>query len=687
MKVTAAFAKVAISAAALGFVAYWMTSAPDPLPAATPDRSLQFEQGSAPWDADLVLPDTSDRIANYTMNVTLDTSSNTITGTELLEWRNTTGKPQRTFPFHLYHNAWRNNRSTFMTEGGGSIGDSGYTDILRALWLSNGKAIDITSSIRFIQPDDSNASDMTVCELSTPQAVRPGETLRLKINFATRQPSPISRTGVIRNYHFVAQWFPKIGVWWNGSWNCHQFHSVTEFFADFGRYDVTITVPNGYIIGATGGLARAITPNADRTTSHRFVQNDVHDFAWVTSPDLQVSVRRFSHVRPDPIERSDRHHALKEVDVILITQPHRENMIDRYFDATFKALRFYGEWYGEYPYDAVTVVDPANNSNSGGMEYPTIFTGGTSMFAPPEQSSPEGVTVHECGHQFWYGLVANNEFEEAWLDEGFNTYSTDRVMRYGWKPFKNVRFYFGGYGAGEEVGVPWAFDVDDAGLAGEVMFLRDYGQIDVMAKPGWKYSGTYGLNSYTKPALSLMTLENYLGEEMMYRLLRTYHHRYRFKHPTTEDFIRLVNEVSGKNYRWFFDQTWFSSDLFDYSIDQIRNHTIVDAADGPLGMIKSEVVVKREGEAKAPVDILVEFEDGTTVRESWDGQDRWKRCSYTTEHRVVKAIVDPDRKLIMDINWINNSKVVRPENYRSLAVSRFTRDVLFWVQMAMEMGM
>jgi hypothetical protein len=421
----------------------------------------------------------------------------------------------------------------------------------------------------------------------------------------------------------------------------------------------------------------------------------VHDFAWVTSPDLVPTVRKFRHINMEEGERPDRHHPLKEVTVILLTQPQHDNMIERYFTATFNALRYYGEWYGEYPYDAITVVDPANGSNSGGMEYPTLFTGGTSRYSPPTASSPEGVTVHECGHQWWYGLIGNNEFEEAWLDEGFNTYSTDRTMNTGWKPFTANRFYFGGPGANSFVGIPYSFDeVDAAPLGPSDGGIRYQGKNDMMARKGWEYYQTYGLNSYTKPALSLVMLERYVGEEMMYRIMRTFHHRYRFKHPTTSDFINVVNEVSGKNMGWFFENTWFSSNLFDYSVDNITNRRIPpragvftnngkpedSAAVEALKEYECEVVVKREGEAIAPVDILIVFKNGDIRREGWDGEYRWKKLVYRTDSPVSYAIVDPEKKLALDINYNNNSKAVREPGYRSLAARKIASKWMFWVQ-------
>jgi hypothetical protein len=669
------------------------------IPASTVPKIMQ---GTEPWDKNLKLPTQSDRIVHYTMDVKLDAKTNIISGSEILEWNNTTGQAQQEFPFHLYHNAWKNNRSTFAKENGGQLGrlgsktdDYGYTNVKSVKVIDAKGETDIMDTFRYIQPDDGNKDDQTVCQVRAPKPVPNGKSITFKIEFATKQPLPVARTGAIRDYHFVAQWFPKIGVWWKNSWNCHQFHSTTEFFADYGVYDVKITVPQGFVVGATGGIARNVEQNKDNTATFNFYQADVHDFAWVTSPDLVPTVRKFRHVEMEANERPDRHHPLHEVTVILLTQPQHDNMIDRYFTAAFNALRYYGEWYGEYPYDAITVVDPAMGSNSGGMEYPTLFTGGANRYSPKEAQSPEGVTVHECGHQWWYGMIGNNEFEEAWLDEGFNTYSTDRTINAGWPSFNPSRYFFGGPGAYTYVGIPWVVsEINSSRLGAGNSDLRYNGKNDVMARKGWEYNQTYGLNSYTKPGMSLVTLERYLGEETMYRVMRTYHHRYRFKHPTSQDFINVVNEVSGKNMNWFFENTWFSSNLFDYSIDRVVNHRTPDpsgiftnngkAPDSTVGSkpmaYECEVVVKREGEAIAPVDIAVVFKNGDEKHELWDGQYRWKKFTYQSDSPVSYAIVDPDMKLAMDINYNNNSKVVREPGYRSLAARKYAAKWMFWVQ-------
>jgi hypothetical protein len=473
---------------------------------------------------------------------------------------------------------------------------------------------------------------------------------------------------------------------------------------------VRLTIPTSYTIGATGGIPKETTKNADGTTTYRFVQDDVHDFAWVTSPDLVVSRRTFTHRDADRDERSDRHHPLRDVEVIVITQPHRSETIERYFDATIKALRYYGEWYGEYPYETVTVVDPASASRAGGMEYPTLFTGGTTIFHPRKVPSPESVTVHEFGHQFWYGLIATNEFEEAWLDEGFNTYSQDKVRVQGWStspmpdmmnsPWRSSSVFFGGPGAGSTVGIHavWhempVLRMYDANIQ-----VRRGGKNDPMVRRGWEYYGSYRLNSYTKPALSLHMLERYVGEDTMYRIMRTYHHRFRFQHPTSSDFIGVVREIAGPEYDWFFKHTWYSSDVFDYAIAELSNVEIppptgrFTQADGDSlepaatqARYRATIVAQRRGEAIAPVDLLVTFADGTTRNETWDGVERWRRWEYDTDIPVQSAIIDPYNRLVLDIDWVNNSMVAPSSSGPALASIKWGARGLFWMQTFLDMN-
>jgi hypothetical protein len=649
------------------------------------------------------LPARSPRIANYTIDATVDPAARKIEGSLVLEWRNTSEQQLDHFPFHLYWNAFRNNLSTSARQGTGRwrglVDDDedrlGWTRI-KDVHLLGAVEEDLTPTLRYLH-EDGNEDDRTVAEVRTPRPVGPGETALFRIAWEARIPQGgIGRAGQVHDYLFISQWFPKIGVFQDGAWNCHPFYAFTEFFADFGVYDVKVTLPAGHVVGATGRLEEK-TKNPDGTETFHFVQEDVHDFVWTAS-------RRFVERRgffDDP--------GYPPVDIRLLVQPEHARLADRYIEATKLALRAYGTWSAPYPYAQITVVDPAWGSASGGMEYPTLFTGGTSVFAPRALQSPEGVTVHECGHQFWYGLVANNEFEESWLDEGFNTYMTSKTLDRGLGPQGWGRRYFGAaFGRGARTG--WPVVAPDVWLprgSEDVTGLRRDGREDVMARPGWTYRdlSSYRVNSYDKPALVLQTLEGLLGEDTMVRVLRTYARRYRFAHPRTEDFIRTVEEVTGADWRWFFDETFFSSDECDYAVEVDSEKARIPAGwfekpDGTLAekapdsraratdagdgaAFESDVTVIRKGGVRLPVEVRIDFADGRTVTESWEGRDRWTRFHYTGA-RVVRALVDPDVKIAIDVDRANN-EWIRDTGPARRAATKWAARLLLWVQQLLEL--
>jgi hypothetical protein len=646
------------------------------------------------------LPEVSPRNASYTIEARLDPERRTITGTLVLEWRNTSGQPLSSFPFHLYWNAFRNNLSTTARgEGRRAPGDRkreersfGWIRV-KSVELLDEPIQDLTPTLLYQHPDG-NVDDRTVVEVRSARPVAPGETARFRVEWESLVPhGSVGRAGWVHDYHFIVQWFPKIGVFWKGRWNAHPFYPWTEFFSDFGVYDVRLTLPKGFVVGATGRLQER-NDNPDGTETLRFVQEDVHDFAWTAS-------RRF-------LERRARFDepGYPSVDIRLLLQPEHAHLAERYLEATRIALRTYGTWSAPYPYPQITVVDPAYGSASGGMEYPTLFTGGASVLAPPELQSPEGVTIHEAGHQFWYGLVANNEFEEAWLDEGFNTYMTAKAAHHSLGPEGWGRRYWASSGRGDRLGWPVvAPGVTIPRGSDSLPDLRHGGEADVMARNAWTYrdAPSYSLNSYGKPALVLQTLEGLLGEETMVKALRTYARRYRFAHPTTEDFIATVNEVSGKDWRWLFDQTFFSADVCDYAVE-VRNEPVrrpagwFERKDGKLELraggeresgeddearFESRITVLRHGEVRLPVELRVAFADGRVVSETWHGRDRWARFQYAGA-KVVYAAVDPDRKIAIDVDPSNN-EWISDERPARRAATKWAARYLFWLQNLLEL--
>ena len=609
----------------------------------------------------------SPRNANYTIDVTLDARARTLTARETLVWTNITSASTNELQFHLYYNAWRNRDSTWMREHaltswwqGVSTrpGDLAAIDI-SSLTIKGGAIApaDLTGQMRFIAPDDGNRDDRTVMSVTLPEPVGPGESLTIDIAFTAKIPRPFARTGAIGNYFFLGQWFPKIGVLdATGQWNCHQFHVGTEFFSDFGIYDVRMTVPRGWPVAATG-RQRERTDHPNGTTTHRYYQEDVHDFAWTTSPDFLEARERFEHPGLPPVEMR------------LMYQPEHASQAARHFEVTRATLRYYGEWFGAYPYGHITIVDTPWRTATDGMEYPTMYTAGTRWLMPREDTYIEDTIVHETGHQWWYGMVATNEFEDAWMDEGINQYANARVDAEDYPNGREVPRFFGGF-------VPWVLDSVpwDRLTSGE--YLSDYRgspTVDIQSTPSFRYWPlTSGPITYSKPALWLHTLERALGWPVVQQILSTFFERWKFKHPKPGDLFQVANEVSGRDLTPFFDQVYRGSAVFDYGVDTVTSAETDDET------YVNDVVVRRHGDGIFPITILATLANGEQRRFAWDGTGRWHRVTFEHASRVLSAQVDPDQVLVLDTNFTNNSFTTEPAGGR--AATKWAAVWLVWLQ-------
>jgi hypothetical protein len=620
------------------------------------------------------------------MDVVLDTTQKTIDCTELLSWTNTSDSSTDELWFHLYWNGFQNNMSDFLQEGTQRWGrivrqnkkeDWGYcrVDAIKIIENESFSETDLGPTMQFRHPDNNNTFDQTVFSVQLPKPIEPGQTIDLEITFHSKVPRPIHRTGGHKDYYFIAQWFPKIGVFYEGDWNCHQFHATTNFFADFGTYDVKITLPSSYVIGATGEH-REKCDNRDGTTTHHFFQHSVHDFAWTASPDYLEYIEDFEFAPG------------KSTQITLLLQPYHINLKDRYMNAVKNSVKYCSLWYGDYPYTTVTCVDPAYNSRSGGMEYPTLFTGGTYFLSRKEISRPEGVTIHEFGHGYFFGLVATNEFEDAWMDEGFTSFLDSEV-------------YYGAYGrplySRSYFNIPFVFKdvpmpIESSGIS---RHRRTY-DMDIMQNFTWDFMdrNSYGANSYAKAELMLRSLKRYMGKEVFAEMIKAYSKRHWFKHPRPKDFYDTVAEFAGQDMSWFLDQFLYGSGKLDYAIGDIANRRErrhrgwfngefreSEKKTSPTELYQSEVLVRRLGEIQIPVDVRIRFEDGSEINEMWDGLYRWKKFRYETPSKVRSATVDPDFKLVADLNRTNNSYLVKPNK---LAPIKWTTKWLSWLQHAME---
>ncbi|MBI5729699.1 MAG: M1 family metallopeptidase [Ignavibacteriales bacterium] len=631
----------------------------------------------------------SPRIAAYDISVKLDVDKKIIDGKETLRWKNTSPDMINELQFHLYLNAFKNSNSTFMKESGGQLrgikADKneeifwGYIDVLSMKRINGAN---LTNKIKFIQPDDDNNDDQTVIAVALDKPLKPNEEIQLEINFKSKLPKIFARTGYAGNYFLVGQWFPKIGVYEypgiryaeKGGWNCHQFHANSEFYADFAVFDVNITVPSSFIVGAVGVLQSKLN-NSDGTATHHYRAEDVVDFAWTASPKFQVVYDQWQNVK-----------------IKVMLQPEHFAQAERHIKAVKYALDYFDKYVGKYPYTTITVVDPPlNGFGSGGMEYPSFITAGTLWGLPEGIKMLEMVTIHEFGHNYFMGLLASNEFEEAFLDEGFNQYFETRIMNYAYGEKSSMIDYFG-FKTGD-------FEFTRQGYTG----IRNPKVAEIFRK-SWEFTaGGYGSMSYNKTAVMMKTLEGLVGIETMNEIMKTYFERWKFKHPCVKDFTAIVNEVViknhgrkfGDNMNWYFDQTLYGSDVCDYKLASISNQEIM----GAFGIIdkegkreflkeekgkniisKSEVVIHRLGEVKLPVEVLIHFDDGKEILEKWDGQTRTYEFKYEGKSKIVWAKIDPNNKIPLDINIVNNSLTAKPE---SGIFIKYATKVLFWLENTM----
>jgi hypothetical protein len=683
---------------------------------------LVFAAGTIFWagpaaGAEPVLP------LRYEIWVELDNAQKMLHGREEIAWRNTTRDTVKDIWLHLYWNAFKNAGSAFFRDAEGETfarsplpkeGEWGWIDLAR-IELADGR--DLKPGAEFISPDGARyEGDQTVLRVPLPDPVGPGGEVRLKLAFESKVPRRAARTAYYQDRFFIGQWFPKPGVYEEGQgWNCHAYHENSEFFADYADFTVHITVPEAFVVGASGKQIAAEHDEIAKKMTYTYHQSAIHDFAWTADPAFIKVERDFiAAAEVSTAEYEDLSRRLQipvadlklpDVRMILLIEPEHRAQIDRHFRALRAALKYYGLWYGPYPYETITMVDPPFRTGSGGMEYPTLFAAGTSVITSDQVWSPEGVIIHEFGHNYWYGLSGSNEFEEAWLDEGINTYSTGKVLAKAYGPGV-MGFGFKGIPLDKLFRMPSDLDYEmDRALGLSVV------KLDPIETPSWLFYSrmSYALNVYQRASTLLSTLERLLGEDIMVRVLRAFQMTFRYRHPHAPDFIRVAEEVSGRDLGWFFSQFLTGTLDFDYGVARLQSEEMPAAALGVFDkdgrkdemtpaklrefekskakapkIYRTEVVVRRYGEATVgpdfPVVLEVAFEDGSRTTRTWDGRARWQSFRFETPSRAVSARIDPETRWLLDSNLANNSLKIKPSR---AGLWRMTSLVLFWTQTAL----
>jgi aminopeptidase N len=289
------------------------------------------------------------------------------------------------------------------------------------------------------------------------------------------------------------------------------------------------------------------------------------------------------------------------------------------------------------------------------MEYPTFITGDSSWFMPKGVFLPELVVEHEFGHQYWYGMVATNEFEDAWMDEGINSYTEVKVLD-SILGRNTSMLNVAGITLGER---------DEQRLS-----YIGVADLDPLAEKAYDYYNfnSYGGVTYGKTASVLVTLENIIGEDTMQKAMHVYFMKYRFTHPGKEEFLKTVEEVSGRDLRWYFNQAIYGSPVMDYKVLRIESFPAnwyeekKESArnDDKNTVYRSFVWLQRKQDFVMPVEVEVKFDNGEAVREHWDGASRWTKFVYEKKAKVTSAEIDPDHKIQLDRNAFDDSYTAEP---------------------------
>ena len=483
---------------------------------------------------------------NYKINVTLDDEKHIISGNIEMEYTNNSPDALNEIWMHLWGNAYKNQRTGYAKQQL----NQGKTKFFTA------KAEDLGfySELDF-QVDNKKATwdfdaknpDIALVKLEKP--LKSGEKITISTPFSLKIPASFSRLGHVATSYQMTQWFPKPAVYDTRGWHAMPYLDQGEFYSEFGNFDVSITLPDNYVVGATGicqqeteyaflkrrvneteaqmkkGFDKDISfpPSSKTTKTLRFLAENVHDFAWFAD-------KRFWVLKNEAILASG-----KKVDCWVMFTNEDAELWKKSSDYVARSVKFYSDNVGEYPYPHATAVQSALSAG-GGMEYPMI----TVIAKTSTAKELDIVITHEVGHNWFYGILASNERDHGWMDEGMNTYYESRYTNTYWKNNKKRK----------------ASSIPNTDKITELVFDW-YAAANKDQAPNTTSNDllplNYGTCMYQKTGRSMEALEGFMGTAEYDKIMKSYYEKWKFKHPYPEDFRQHWETMSGKNLSWFFD--------------------------------------------------------------------------------------------------------------------------------------
>jgi len=558
---------------------------------------------------------------DYTVHARLDTGAHVLFATEQVTYGNVSPRALDTLFFHLYANAYRNVHTAFARETA-IMGD----DLFHNARDEERGSIDVTSVLWRDQPL-MFSSESTLLMVPLPISLMSGDSIVLSIDFTLHFPRFFSRLGYERDHYEVVQWYPKACVFDDDGWHLDTYHALGEFYGEFATYDVRIDLPGNFIVAATGDpvdvddgalINEAAPPPCAERREVRFYASRVHDFAWVCDPDYHVE-----------------HYEQDGVSLYVYYRKQHGKKWRNAGDYAREAVRRYTEWYGPYPYHTLSIVE---SHMPGGMEYPMLVLvgGGQDSFTRLFETT----LVHELAHQWFYGVLGNNEIEEAWLDEGLTSHA-------------EMRYLEEKYGAGG-----WLLDMPFLAPLSRryyhqcIYYLVQTNHLErPVLTPAYDFVGepiAYENSAYSKPALFLQYLKDFLGYETFDAIMKRYYRENQFRHVTSTDFVTVCEQESGQDLGWFFDFFLNTTHYCDWSV---------------VSVAENRVSIENNGTFNLPVDVLVETDEGSWVYPIGTQDDTVVITVPSSMGSVRNVTVDPSGNAVEPDRWNNHYPrkiVVRP---------------------------
>ena len=577
---------------------------------------------------------------NYKIVVSLDDKQDILRGKEQFEYINNSKDELSYIYIHLWPNAYKNGKTALAQQ----LKSKGNEILINAPDSIKGYIDSLDFKVDGENTDwNFHPDHIDIAKITLNNPLKPGESCLVSTPFKVKIPSgQISRLGHVGESYQITQWYPKPAVYDVDGWHEMPYLNQGEFYSEYGSFDVSITLPENYVVGATGDLQtqseidflneraiegekkiaelnavkkvnqRSATPfpaSSKSLKTIRFTQDKVHDFAWfadkryfvlkgeVELPNTGRKVTSWAMFVPQNIELW-------------------KDAIEYINDGTY----YYSKWNGDYPYNQVTAVD-GTISAGGGMEYPNVTVIGNTRSA----KSLEAVIVHEVGHNWFYGIMGSNERVHGWMDEGLNT-------------LNEMRYFVNKYPEYEALAETVPF-IDFHGLNyhdQNDLFYRTL-QFTGLDEPIETHSAcfgsaNYGVVMYQKTGLVFEYMRHYLGDEKFDKAMMTYFDRFSFKHPQPHDLKKIFEEVTNENLDWLFDELINTTKRVEARLGKVKKNE--------TGF---EVTVHNSGKTKGPIPVAL-LSGGDIVDMKWLKPGQTKSTLHL-KGEGDKVMIDPLRKV------------------------------------------